>query len=238
MFQSLVLEKHKIHYELRRKKTQRITFKMLPNLKLMITAPLYTKDFEILQMIDSHEQWILEKRKQYILLYPELMIQRQYKNGELYRFMGDEYTLQIFISSKERVVIDDRILYMFVKQDVFENKHKLVKKWLIEQSNEILASLYVSAYGTFKDNSINLPKLIIRDCKSIWGSCNYKKRSITLNRKLVHLPIELINYVIYHELVHLHHPNHSKDYYKELNHYIGNYKVFKEKLKKYSIYYF
>ena len=49
-----------------------------------------------------------------------------------------------------------------------------------------------------------------------WGSMNVTTRSLRLNAALIHLPQELVDYVIVHELVHLVHPNHSPAFHAEV----------------------
>ena len=48
-----------------------------------------------------------------------------------------------------------------------------------------------------------------------WGSCSARGR-LTLNLKLIHVPKELIDYVIIHELCHLVEANHSSAFYRLL----------------------
>jgi predicted metal-dependent hydrolase len=238
MFRSPLLEQHKIHYKLKPKKTKRSTMRMLPNLELVITIPMQMKHTEIEHLIKTHEQWILEKRKQLVLMYPELLIKRQFHTGELYRFLGNEYTIQIIHSSTEEVQIEKSNLLIYTKDDTYQNKERLITKWRNKQAIFLLEELFSEIYNHFDTKIPSVPKVRLRDCKTIWGSCHYKKQTITLNKKLIHLPTDLIKYVIYHELVHLHHPNHSKAFYQELNLYVGDYKEYKNKIKKYSIYYF
>ncbi|RPJ72070.1 MAG: M48 family peptidase [Acidobacteria bacterium] len=55
----------------------------------------------------------------------------------------------------------------------------------------------------------------VRDQRSRWGSCSPSGR-ISLNWRLIQVPPSVRDYVLLHELAHLHHPDHSRRYWKEL----------------------
>lgn len=56
-------------------------------------------------------------------------------------------------------------------------------------------------------------KIVIKAQHSRWGSCSGRTRRIYLNWRLVKAPVEIIDYVIIHELGHLKHPNHSREFW-------------------------
>jgi len=80
-------------------------------------------------------------------------------------------------------------------------------------------------------HSFTYNKATIRNQKTRWGSCSHKN-NISLNMKLVLLPDELVDYVILHELVHTRKKNHSKNFWTELDNYVGNGKDFASRLRK------
>ena len=65
----------------------------------------------------------------------------------------------------------------------------------------------------------------VKDMKNRWGSCNITKKRIWLNLKLVQYPPECLEYVILHELIHLKVPNHSADFYAELDQYMPDWQM-------------
>jgi predicted metal-dependent hydrolase len=80
-----------------------------------------------------------------------------------------------------------------------------------------------------------LPKSVkITSAKTRWGSCSGKD-NISYTYRIMVLPKHLIDYVIIHELCHIRHKNHSKDFYASLNSFISNYKQLQNELKKYTI---
>lgn len=70
----------------------------------------------------------------------------------------------------------------------------------------------------------------ITKAKKRFGSCN-GKNSLCFSCFLMKYPMEAVDYVVVHELAHIKHHNHSKDFYDLINHYMPDYKQ-REKLLK------
>ena len=85
----------------------------------------------------------------------------------------------------------------------------------------------------FKNNT--LPTIKIKTMKSMWGNCNYVKKIITLNLFLAKTPISCIDYVIVHELAHLVHHNHSKEFHALMSTLLPDWKTRKKMLNNYSL---
>lgn len=74
----------------------------------------------------------------------------------------------------------------------------------------------------------------VKQLSSRWGSCNQNKE-IVLNIFLMELPIELIDYVILHELAHTNHMHHGKEFWSEMDeHTNGQAKELRRKMKKFQ----
>ncbi|MBR3303332.1 MAG: M48 family metallopeptidase [Bacteroidales bacterium] len=70
--------------------------------------------------------------------------------------------------------------------------------------------------GELVENPFRYRRVAIKNNSTNWGSCS-TLRNINLNMHLVRLPIELMDYVIAHELCHLVYPNHSVRFHNLLN---------------------
>ena len=101
---------------------------------------------------------------------------------------------------------------------------------------ENLATTYLSERVEVLSNKLNFTykAVNLKNFTSKWGMCD-NNGVITLNKKLVFLDCELIDYVIVHELCHTIYFNHKKDFHKLVSKFFDNEKVIKNKLKKYAL---
>lgn len=103
----------------------------------------------------------------------------------------------------------------------------LVMHWLKKQAKLFLSDLlqqYAEQYA------LPFNQMSIRAQKTRWGSCN-AQGNIQLNYKLLFLPIELVHYVLVHELCHTKHLNHSKRFWTMLEKIIPDYRSCVKKLR-------
>jgi hypothetical protein len=108
------------------------------------------------------------------------------------------------------------------KDELPEIDRKVARKVLCRRIGE-LAQLHNFVYN----------RISIRKQKTRWGSCS-SKDNINLNMNLLHLPPELMDYVLLHELVHTKVKNHSKDFWDELDTVVPNARIIDRKLKDYQ----
>ncbi|KQC09907.1 MAG: hypothetical protein APR54_03560 [Candidatus Cloacimonas sp. SDB] len=108
------------------------------------------------------------------------------------------------------------------QQNVKEIDEDQAKLQLLNRTAELAAEF------NFQFNRIT-----VRRQKTRWGSCSLKK-NINLNINLIHLPYDLIDYVIIHELVHTTIHNHSSRFWEELSKYVKDPEKKSRSLKKYQ----
>ena len=99
-----------------------------------------------------------------------------------------------------------------------------------QEARKILESRISQLAGKY---GFEYNRISIRKQKTRWGSCSTKD-NISLNMNLLHLPKELMDYVLLHELVHTRIKSHGKDFWHELDKVIPDSKKIDRKLKEYQ----
>jgi hypothetical protein len=108
----------------------------------------------------------------------------------------------------------------------------LMQQWYKSKAKEVFPNIVNPVIRRFRSVYNAAPaKITVKSMKSRWGSCS-SRGSVSLNSKLVQAPPRCIEYVMVHELCHLIHFNHSKDFYTLLAEIIPDWKERKKELKR------
>ena len=193
-----------------------------------VRAPFKIEQKEIDSFVLQKMGWI--KKKLSLQKSIKKLIRKKFKNEENFQFLGKDLKLKITISENKKSYIDDKFIYLVLNNNKENFKEKIKEK---------LETLFrETAKDVFKNKTLNEAKkikvtpkkIIVRSYKRRWGSCSHKK-DISYNWKLIMAPEKIIRYVIIHELCHLVHFNHSRDFWKSVEKIIPDYKSSKEWLK-------
>ena len=193
-----------------------------------VRAPFKIEQKEIDSFILQKKSWINKKLSlQKSIKKP---IRKKFKNEENFQFLGKNLKLKITISENKKSYIDDKFIYLVLKNNKENFKEKIKEKLEIffrETAKDIFKN---KTLDEAKKIRVTPKKIIVRSYKRRWGSCSYKK-DISYNWKLIMAPEKIIHYVVIHELCHLIHFNHSRDFWKSVGKILPDYKSSKEWLK-------
>lgn len=142
-----------------------------------------------------------------------------------FMFAGEIFTIEY--AKIRGIKLKDNTFYLSPSTS-HENAEKAFIKLLClkyqERMENYVLALNIQTYN-YKITGFSL-KLV----SSKWGHCTHDNK-ILLNLKLLNAPTEVMNYVIFHELSHIIHKNHSDKFWKEVARYCPNYKVLRKSLK-------
>jgi predicted metal-dependent hydrolase len=133
------------------------------------------------------------------------------------------------LKMRKKSINEDEFLFLGEAKKLDDYKIKNID---IFYKNEIKKILPLKVKEYSEKMSLFPTSLSYRKNKRTWGSCNYKN-GLNFNILLMKFPIEVMEYVIVHELAHIKHKNHSKDFWSLVAIYCPNYKEVEELFKRF-----
>ena len=210
-----------------KKDVKNITLKVRPNGEAILTAPNSASDEHIKFIMQKRAKWIAQKRAFFASFK---MPEKEYVSGEDFRYLGRSYRLKVVQSKEERVKLQRDYLELFVKdKSDLKRRENLIYEWCHEKAMIYFFNILQKFNKIVKQD---IKSVKIRQMKTRWGSCNPYKSYINLNIELIKKPKSCIEYVVFHELVHLLYPDHSKKFYDYLTLYMPDWQKRKEILEK------
>lgn len=203
-----------------KKNIKNLILKIKGDGNIYISSPIFLNDKYIYEFIEKKENWINKKLKEFSLK-SKIKVVDYSNNCEIY-YLGKPYFLNLKSSNSNKIYISNNQINLEISNvkdvNLIENT---LNSWYKEQG-KILFEKILSKY--LKLTNLNISKLNIKTLKSNWGSCNCNKKIINLNSELMKKDIRFIEYVILHEISHLVHPNHSKNFYNYIEKFMPDWR--------------
>lgn len=194
------------------KNNKNMYLRIKDDLKIVVTAPLKISEKKIQKFVESNIDYISK-----VIIQKEEVLA---KKKDKFQYLGKLYDI-CYINERKIFLGDEKALI---------GKNVNIDNWYKKNAIEVFENYYNFCFQNFKEAKYK-PILKIRKMKGKWGVCNITNKTITLNLELIKLNPKYLIYVIYHELCHLKHPNHSKDFWALVEKYVPNYKQIKKEMK-------
>lgn len=189
-----------------RSKRRTVALQVARDATLIVRAPELTTMDIIQRIVAKKSDWIRRKQEYVRKTYAQPSV-KEFVNGEGFLYLGETYRLHIVADQTEPVRFDKGFYLSLVEVDharpIFLDWYKCEAKKVIKRR----ADWHARKAG-FEYNQIK-----ITDAKKRWGSCS-PKGNLNFSWRLVMAPNRVIDYVVAHELAHLRHKSHSKDFWK------------------------
>jgi predicted metal-dependent hydrolase len=215
-FDSFLIQVH------RKKNIKRLSLKMDPRHGLSLNAPSFVSHDIILNFIEASKPWI---HKHY-----RPIISKNYTHGEKHFYLGREYPLNVLdYSGKSQVVLDEEKINVYLKNP----NENSIQKALLEFYRKEAQILFPERLRLCMQKTPwvkKIPTLRLSYMRSRFGSCS-SLGNISLNLYLMKNSVELIDYVIFHELCHIQEQNHGPRFYALMNQVLPHWKDLKKQLK-------
>ncbi len=228
------LSNHSISYTVRisdRAKYLRLSISMKNGLEVIV--PKGQGNIDIEPFLKKKSSWIIEKLE-HLKKIDDQGKSRIIRENSKILYLGEQFSLKNNpalltgqISKNEQTV--------YVNLDALKQSGNyqgclrlLFEAWYKDQA-KLIISARVDYYKVIIGVQIN--KISIKNQKSRWGSSSSLK-NLNFNWKLIMAPMEIIDYLVIHELAHQKVPNHSKYFWEVVKYYCSDYKDHEQWLKQ------
>jgi predicted metal-dependent hydrolase len=184
--------------------------------RLIVRAPARATRAQIEALVAQKSAWIQGKQAE-VRSQGELIPVRQYQAGEIFLYLGQPYILALVERQAVPLLLDGNFKLRASDQPkaagVFE-------AWYRQQARAIIRQR-LTVYSA--QTGLRHQEVRIKNLRTRWGSCSIRG-NLNFNLRLVLAPLEIVDYVVVHELVHLKHKNHSRQYWDAVAAILPDYK--------------
>ncbi len=199
----------------RRAFRKRLGVSVHPNGRIQVSSNKSLAQKQIIKFLESNRTWI-EKSLKEAEAIQEKYPPKLFSSGETYPYLGGDYQLQIQASKQTNLrFTGGAILFESpVPEPQWTTELRQAYFQAFKKSYRQVAEQIMSQRIEFYAHQMQLmPKAVkFRGQKTIWGSCS-PENNISLNYKLIVAPIQVVDYVLIHELAHIRHKDHSKRFW-------------------------
>ena len=218
-----------IAYELTRTARKAIRIQVHPDGTIRVVAPLDLAEIEVSKAVKRKAPWIV-KQLRFFEQFRPLTPPRQYRSGETHRYLGRQYRLKL-LQGQESV----RLVAGFIEVTLPDSTPKIIEQvleaWYRQRADMHFRRILAETLKHFESYSLPTPQLKLRQMPTRWGSCT-PSGVVYLNPDLIKTSSSCIEYVIVHELCHLVHRNHNRDFYELLDRILPDWQRRKQTLER------
>lgn len=200
-----------------------------PNGKVRIAAPAHLSEETIRLYAISKLSWI--KKQQHKIRSQERESKREFINKETHYFQGRKYLLRVIEGDEPaRVFLNKKFLEMHVRpQTNTIRRQALLNSWYRDQLKDLVAG-YITKWE--KIIPVKVRDFGIRRMKTKWGTCNIEAGRIWINLELAKKPLQCLEYIVVHEMIHLLERKHNERFLAYQTKYMPRWKSYREELNR------
>ena len=217
-----------------------VNFKPIKNLHLSVHPPdgrvtIASPDFYDLEKVKIYAAtklgWIKreqEKIKNQPREKPKLMITR-----ESHQYLGQRYLLKVIESPRPKLILKQNKMELYaIPGATTDQKKRTLYKWYKKELGTRIARLI---FDYAKVMNLEDSNFGIRKMKTKWGSCSRESRMMWFNIELAKKPVDCIEYIVVHEMVHLLERNHNKNFIILMDKYLPHWRFQKRMLNELAL---
>jgi len=204
-----------------------------PNGRVRISVPLVIKEDTVRLFTISKLSWI--KRQQRKFNGQARQSLREYKDRESHYYQGKRYLLNVIeTQAVPKINIRNSVyLELYVRPgSSIEKRQLVINKWYRERLKEIVPELIEKWEKILK---VGVNEFGIKQMKTRWGTCNSKAKRIWINLELAKKPLHCLEYIVFHEMIHLLERKHNELFKQLMDKYMPQWKKYKQELNRFPV---
>ena len=203
-------------YKLVRSRRKTVALVVERDGSLTVRAPLRLQGARIHAFVESHADWIAKSQARARAALPASP--KSYTESETFLYLGQPYPLTLIPRQRPALVFTGSV-FQLAKSALPKAQESFVR-WYKEQSRLLLFERVLILSGK---HGFQYQKIRISSARTRWGSCS-SRGTLSFTYRLIMAPLEVLDYVVLHELVHTKIRNHSKTFWNRLGELMPDYK--------------
>ncbi len=191
-----------------RSKRKTLSFEITRDAKLIVRAPETIPLDYIEKSVSKKQAWITDKQKLVTEIYSQVR-PKEFVHGEGFLYLGQVYGLSVVDNGEPPFKFDGEF---HLSRTYLPQAKELFIDWYKKQAYRTIkerVDRYAGVFG-FKYNKFSITRAQRR-----WGSCS-SSNNLHFSWRLIMAPLNVIDYVVIHELAHIEEKNHSKRFWNKV----------------------
>lgn len=227
---TVTVSSREVEVDIVRSSRRTVALYVKPGGTLLIRAPWYVPVSLLMQFVRKKTAWIERQLSRMKDISPSAGPSLT-DDGSIIPFMGRQVTVRVTAGDRNSAVLKENKLHLTLAGAVSaERINVLAEAWYLREAKSHFTSR-TAELAALHSSLLPAPGPVnVRKMKRRWGTC-HSSGAIWFNRELIKKEQELIDYVIIHELCHLVHHNHGREYYALLGSIIPSFRELKKRLQ-------
>lgn len=219
---------YRVYYRVRRT----LGIEVHPDRSVVVLAPTGIHPDIIRQRVLRRGAWITRQQRYFDRFLPSRPV-REGTAGETWLYLGRRHLLRVRKAASPSVKLTRGELIVCLP-DPSDRVHvkRLLAAWYHSHTRKRFTTEVLKALETMRtQHPVRTPRLVYRTMMRRWGSCT-SSGTLVLNPDLIQAPVMCIRYVVLHEICHLLHHDHGKEFFALLGRTMPDWRRWKERLER------
>ncbi|MEM1145243.1 MAG: SprT family zinc-dependent metalloprotease [Pseudomonadota bacterium] len=198
--------------------------------KVVVRPPAAYTPEQIDEVVDAKRMWIYRNLADWRDMNATAVM-REWVSGETFLYLGRSYRL---------ILVSDRGPDLQLKDGGFRLQRRLIEKGGVSAARKTFERYFTekghqrfaSRTGYFASKvGVKVRDIKVRDIGYRWASCSHSG-VLNFHWKCMMAPPKIIDYIVVHELCHLHHRNHADAFWNEVDKVLPDWRERKQWLRQ------